>query len=260
MKIFLKRISYEKYDEVLNSYFDKLLTNSEQIKQDLEEFCEYVVIEGSTPEIEFDLEEYNKKIEEIKKSGVSNPGALQDIEISKMLVNDFSNSTVPIPDYILYEKEVWSYLNIIVFFDIIKERFKDLSTAKGDALYGKIKRLYFCDGGKVERTGLRWLWILGNITIDKTYGITLLETAKQFIDPVSAIYVCCLGKNDVVFKAFIRAIQLNENRNLIRLPKYKSVVPTHIRNSALMNVYESYDDIEKLAKQISEDVDQILLD
>ena len=62
MKITLKRISYEKYDEVLDSSFKKLLSNYEQIRREIEESCEPIILNGIIPEIEIDLEKYKEMI------------------------------------------------------------------------------------------------------------------------------------------------------------------------------------------------------
>ena len=258
MKIEVKRIIKTKYDEICDLATKDFFSNIEEIQKQVKNTSEFVEHNGKIIEVDINPEQYLCIIEEVNSRDINNPSAITDIELAKKLYEDFTIGNIDIPDYILYEKEVWTYLNICIFYEVICARFKDIKTCKSSEKEGKIKRLFFCKDSKIDRTGLRWLWVLGNLTIDNIYGESLLETAKEFIDPVKAIYECCLGRNKIVFKGFIRAIQLIENNNLIRSSKYKSLVPKHIRNSALMNVYESYFDIEELAQKISTDISLII--
>ena len=252
MKFQLKRVKNDCYDEIVDTALKNFFGTIEETKQKVETESDFVLINGKKIDIDIDLDLYFGILEKYQKA------EKRDIEIAKLLHKDFKNSSISIPDYILYEKEVWTYLNICVFFDIVSKRYPDIKDHKNEEAKNKIKNFYFCHNNTYDRTGLRWLWIFANVTYDDYYQYSLLETGREFIDPVKAIYECCIGRNKILFKAYIRAIELLNKDSRIRGTNGKTIVPKHIRNCALMNVYESYTDVETLANIIATSMLEII--
>ena len=251
MNFILKRIQYGKYDEFLESSIqEKNHWSTKYFADNFNDFTEEVLVNNLPVEIEFDLDSLFDGIDQILSENQKNPMEKIDVFLGKKLHTEFSLIN-NIPENILYEKEVWAYLNCFVFFDLVKKRYlSDEFESESD---DKIGRLFFCNGSQIDRTGLRWLWVLANSTYDNEYQYGLLETAREYIDPVKAIFERELGRNPIVFKSFVRALQLNNDKR-IRSDKYKSIIPTHIRNLATMEIYESVEKIDDLANIFAREI------
>ena len=166
----------------------------------------------------------------------------------------------------MYEKEFWTYMNLTIFFVLIKSKyFEDLkdiskmSDKEKKSLKDKIGRLYFNTGGlsKLDRTGLRFLWVLADLTYYNN-GYELLQIAWDFIDPFKAIQECVLGNNPYILKAFARAIQILECDPKIRNTENRTLIPLHIRNYACNNFVDAYTNIDELGNILAEQIKIIM--
>ena len=256
MEVILRRISYAKYDGFIEANIDHFASLS---KEDFEKNYDYVLedicIDGETVLVNIDVEEMINIYNNVIEFNEYNPMEAIDIRYAELLYKALSVDT-NIPKYVLYEKEVWAYLNCFILLDVVKKRF---FADEGSFLNkGRIMRVVFCDESVIDRTGLRWLWALADATYSDTYGFSLMSTARQFIDPVKALYERVMGTNRMVFQAYVRAIQLLEYDLRIKSEKFRSLLPTHIRNLATMKIYESYNSVEDLAVVIASDIKDFL--
>lgn len=254
MNITLKRVSYSKYDELMDLididvFFDK---NKNKIYNEIENFSDPVLYNNGPINISINLDEYYDAVKESSKKGESSA------KISKLLYRDFTLNGTHLPDSIMYEKEIWTYLNFKVFFDLIKIKFIN-EDIDDDKLIGKIKRYYFNDGGlsKIDRTGLRYLWVLADI-LETKRSDDLIDIAIEFSDPFKAIQECVLGKNPIVLKAYALAIRKLNCDPRIKKPYFKTLIPKHLRNHACSNFYDGYSDPNQLAELIAEQIKLIL--
>ncbi len=256
MEIILKRVTYGKYDEFKDKFLEDVANSSaEYIIKNYDNYLEEITINGQI--ITFDLDVVGAKeiIDNEFSINNKNPMEIIDIKLSKLFYESLSINA-NIPSYLLYEREVWTYLNCFVLFDLVKKRF--FSEEKSIEERGRIERAFLCNDSTIDRTGFRWLWALAEATYDPNLEFSLTETARQFIDPVKAIYERTMGLNRNVFKAYIRSIQLLDCDMRIKNSKYRSILPTHIRNLATMKIYESIDDLEELALIFSVDIKEFL--
>ena len=256
MEVVLRRISYAKYDDFIDNNINNFANiNKDFFEKQWSNSTEDIIIGGKAVIVEIDVGRFTNLFDTIIKINNQNPMEAIDTNYAEMLYSCLTiNSNVP--KYILYEKEVWAYLNCFVFFDVVKKRF--FPDEGWDKDTGRIKRVFFCDDSNIDRTGLRWLWALADATYDDSNVFNLTRTARQFIDPVKALYERTMGTNRLVFKAYIRAIELLNYDVRIKSSKFRSIIPTHIRNLATMKIYESYNSIEELAKIFASDIKTFL--
>lgn len=256
MEAVLRRISYGKYDDFIEQNLSSFPSLSKDyFCKNYEHVTEDIIVEGKAITFDIDIDEFIEIFENIVEFNDQNPMEAIDIKFAEMLYKTFTLHT-SIPKYVMYEKEVWAYLNCFVLFDIVKKRFFSNEESLKDE--GRIKRVFFCDDSTIDRTGLRWLWALADATYDEKYIFGLTSTARQFIDPVKALYERTMGTNRTVFKAYIRAIQLLDLDSRIKSGKFRSILPTHIRNLATMKIYESIDSIEELSAIFADDIKDFL--
>lgn len=252
MRFDIKRISYAKYDDFIEKVV-ALLPNitAETFDKSFEDMTEVVTVNGEQFEVDLDVDDIDRTIDDVLSGEYDNPMQTIDIRLSKKLFSQLSLEA-KIPEYVLYEKEVWAYLNCFILFSAVKKRhFRNDGDFNNE---DKVKRVLFSDCSTIDRSGFRWLWALAEASYDNDRLFSLTETAHRFVDPVKALYERALGTNKVLFKAFIRSIQLLDYDPRIRSNKYRSVLLTHIRNLAAMKIYESYDSVEELARVFSEDI------
>lgn len=253
MNLTLKRISYDRYDELMgminiDTFFDK--TKNDILKR-VEEFSDPVRYNGQPILISIDLDKYVNAINESNSKGEASA------KIAKILYEDFTIEDKHLPDSIMYEKEVWTYLNLTAFFELTKMKFIS-EDADEDKLIGKIKRYYFNDGGlsKLDRTGLRYLWVLADIlTTNKSSD--LIDIAIEFADPFKAVQECVLGNNPMVLKAYALAIKKLNCDARLKNHYFRKLVPKHIRNHACSNFYDGYSDPNQLADVIAKQIQLI---
>lgn len=251
----LKRVQINKYDELfemidVSNFFKK---DKNEILNILEANSEVIKINDKPIEINLNIEEYEQLMELYPKKGDSS------VAIAQKLYQDFRLGDVPLPKWLMYEKEMWTYLNLTIFFDLVQKKYIDFNEKK-EQIKGKIERVYFNDGGlsKIDRTGLRWLWVIADLT---TYegNFELTKIAWDFIDPFKAIQECVLGNNDLILKALVIAIKKLNYDSRIRNSINKTRVPKHIRNYACSIMLDSYNDLDVLAEELAQQISIILV-
>ncbi len=261
----LKRIKYSSYDELLNkldtidleSFFNK---DTNTIVALVEDSSEKVLIDDKEVDLNININEYLEINSKAASAGESS------IALAKKLYGDFIIDGNRIATKLMYEKEFWSYMNLTIFFDLVKDKYfsdiKDIgkmTDKEKKSLRDKIGRLYFNTGGlsKLDRTGLRFLWVLADLTYYNN-GFELLQVAWDFIDPFKAIQECVLGNNPYILKGFAKAIQLLGCDPKIKNVENRTLVPLHIRNYACNHFVDAYTDIDKLGEILSNQIKIIM--
>ncbi len=261
----LKRIKYSAYDEILDkldiieleSFFNK---DTNPILSIIEESSEKILINEKEVDILIEIDEYYEINDNSKTAGESS------VSLAKKLYEDFRVGGQKLATKLMYEKEFWTYMNLTIFFDLIKKKYfgdlhniSEMSDKEKKSLREKIGRLYFNIGGlsKIDRTGLRFLWVLADLTYYNN-GYELLQIAWDFIDPFKAIQECVLGNNPYILKAFVRAIQILGCDTRIRNPENRTLVPLHIRNYACNHFVDAYTDIDELGNTLAEQIKIII--
>ncbi len=254
----LKRIKYEKYDELFSKINPTNFFKDDSLKTSLEAYSEDIRINNNLVDINIDIGKYNKIIEESTSKGESS--ILLAIELYKDFVYKENGIEKKLPQYLMYEKEFWTYLNLTVFFEIIKRKYiNDPEKVNYSELRGKIERLYFNSGGtsRIDRTGLRYLWVLADLTVYNN-DFELTRIAWEFIDPFKAIQECVLGTNPIILKAFTLAIKKMNYNPLIRSKDNRKIIPRHIRNYACSIFLDGFDSVEKLSDELIQQINKII--
>lgn len=251
MEFTLKRIAYAKYDD----FIEKVLESTPNIDlaffEQLDDMTEDVLVGGKNIILNIDVDELESIINKVYADNDQNPMQSIDVKFSELLYRQLYLDEF-VPNYLLYEKEVWAYINCFILFDVVKKRYfaeeGDLNNKK------RIVNVMLCNNSTIDRTGLRWLWALSNSAYDPSYGFRLVDTAYKFIDPVKALFERTLSNNKILFKAFIRSIEILNFDSRIKSGKFRSILLTHIRNLATMKMYESIDSVEELAQIFASDI------
>ena len=251
MEFTLKRIAYAKYDD----FIEKVLESTPNIDlaffEQLDDMTEDVLVGGKNIILNIDVDELESIINKVSTDNDQNPMQSIDVKFSELLYRQLYLDEF-VPNYLLYEKEVWAYINCFILFDVVKKRYfaeeGDLNNKK------RIENVMLCNNSTIDRTGLRWLWALSNSAYDPSYGFRLVDTAYKFIDPVKALFERTLSSNKILFKAFIRSIEILNFDSRIKSGKFRSILLTHIRNLATMKMYESVDSVEELAQIFASDI------
>ena len=176
--------------------------------------------------------------------------------ISKELIADLRpiDSSISIEPKVFYDKEIWSFLNVFVFRDIIwklyfqkNDEVSDITEEQNGSqkIKDKISRYYlnYSSFRSPTRTGFRFLWILGFLT-DVENHIERTQAAFEYIDPVKAIFERSISRNRDILNAYIDAILVNRKMRGLKSNKRRSKVPTHINNLAAANLLDAYQYIE----------------
>ena len=244
MEVVLKRIKAEKWDSLLemvdvSTFFDK---RKNEILSIVESYSEEVLLNEEKIVIDINPNEYLNIVRSAPDKGASS------IKIAEKLHKDFVKNGKSIPLGIMMEKELWTYLNLTVFFDVVNEKY---CYDKKDGIKGKIERTYFNYNAPIDRTGLRYLWNLAYSTnLNETYELTAI--AWRFIDTFKAVHECLVGRNYNVLKAFALAIKKLDCDPRIKNKNNRKLIPKHMRNFACPNMLETYSEIDELADTISE--------
>ena len=242
MKTIIKRIKKDCFDGFMDRTISKFEKTGELLLSEdlIEANSEPIFIGGQTVEIDIDIDKY-KNIASEDTFGYS-----KFAKVGMELHKDFKSSEVEIPTNILYEKELWAYISLTSFKDVVKElRLKD----EGKITPNKIKQFYFNTGG-VSRTGLLFLWVMvDRLNSEDEFDIT--NTAFEFIDPVKAILERTMSKNPSILRAFVQGIINNNKDSRFKSDKYRSKVPSNISCYASVNVLDVLD-YNELVKVITE--------
>jgi len=270
MKIELKKIKRVYYDYLYNdviSNMNKYVGNDEMVfyyddrKMTIEDMSESVLVNGSPVFANIDISEQINKLNSRKVAM-----RVIDFKISKIL---FVALNSKVPRKILYENEFWTYLSHTIFKDYIIKRYfynnedSDDEDQK-DSIMNKIRRYFFSSttqkgaSNLSSRIGLKFLYSLVDLTYDDREQFKLTELAHRFIDPVKAIYERQIGKNKMIIKSFVKAIEINNYDHRIRSTTYRTKIPTHISNFASVNLLDAYD-YNELSKLIAKEQTKILM-
>ena len=251
MEITLKRIKYDKYDELISAIDTSRFLNKENnnLISNVDYYSEYNFIGDSKVIINLDPSEYIDIIRSSKSMGEAS------IEIAKKLHKELVLSGSPIPRCFLYEKEDWTYLNLTVFFDVVKEKY--LYDKTNENVKGKILKYYFNNDNKIDRTGLRYLWVLADLTyFDNDYELT--KIAWNFTDTFKAVQESEIGKNPSILKALALAIKKLNYDSRIKNYVNRKLIPKHLRNFACPNMLDSYEEIIELSDVFSTQISILL--
>lgn len=251
MEFTLKRIAYAKYDDFIEKVLEAAPNINSAFFEQLDDMTEDVLVDGKNILLNINLDELESIIDTVSADNDQNPMQTIDVKFSELLYRQLFLDEF-VPNYLLYEKEVWAYLNCYVFFNVVVKRY---FSEKGDLDNKKrIESVMLCNNSTIDRTGLRWLWALSDSAYDPSYQFRLVDTAYKFIDPVKALFERTLSSNKTLFKAFIRSIELLNFDSRIKSGKFRSILLTHIRNLATMKMYESVDSVEELAQIFASDI------
>ena len=251
MEIVLKRIRYDVYDKLkdmidIETFLDK---KKNSLVNNLDTYCEDVLINNQKVIININPNEYILIIKNSKTMGEAS------VLIAEKLHRELVFNNRPIPLCYMYEKEIWTYLNLSVFFDVVKEKY--LYDDKKESIKGKIEKYFFNSDTKIDRTGLRYLWVLANSTVfENNYELT--KIAWDFIDTFKAVQECEVGKNIVVLKALALAIKKLDLDPRIKNKNNRQLIPLHLRNYACPNMLDSYEEVIALADTLSYQMKMIM--
>ena len=242
MLVKLCKIKKDCFDNFLKQVITEFgATGSLSFNDDIvEENSEPVLIEGKQIELEINIDKY---------LGIANEPAFGYTKFAKVgmeLHKDFRSDEVTLPRNLFYEKELWAYLSMTSFKEVIKElRLKD----SGKITENKIKQFYF-NAGEISRTGLLFLWVMvDRLNSENDFEIT--HTAFEFVDPVKAVLERTMSKNPNILRAFVQGIINNGKDSKFKSDKFRSKVPSHISCYASVSMLDALD-YEELVEVITE--------
>jgi len=236
MIITLNKIKKDKYDELMRLVIEEFEVVGEFVFNDtvIEEYSEPVMFDGQIVEVGIDMDKYLSILNE------ESFGYTKFAKIGIQLHKDLKSNVVNIPRNMLYEKEIWAYLSLTIFRDVVKElRLKDSGKVTGN----KIKQFYF-NSGTISRTGLLFLWVMvDRLNSEDDFEIT--HTAFEFIDPVKAVLERTMSRNPNIIRAFVQGIINNNKDSRFKSDRFRSKVPSHISCYASVNVLDvlEYDEL-----------------
>ena len=246
MEIILKRIKRDSYDELLAKVIsDSVKNNSLTIDERLVESVSEVIVNGEEGyKINFDIEDYNGIV--AKENKKYEKRAMIGQQLNKDL------DKTGIPQNVLYEKEVWAWLSIVVFRKVVEAIWLGQDNINEE----HIKREVFNCGNHIDRTGLFFVWSIINRLGSKD-DYVFSKTAFEFIDPVKAIHERTMSKNPEVLRAFVQGILNNGKDSKFKNKEYRLKVPNHISCYARTNMLDAYT-YEELVSFMTEEQKLIL--
>lgn len=254
MEIKLKRLKKYTYDDLLQKTIDDFEINHTISidNEEVERFSELVLVSGKTITLNYDIDEYKRIVES------DEPTYKKLAQIGMMLHKDTKDiDGTDIPTNILYESEVWAYLSLTIFKDVVKKlRLDDDEKMTAD----KIKRFIFNAKANsrsgLSRTGLLFVWSMIDILASED-NENMSIVAFHFVDPVKAIYERAMSKNPIVLRAFVQAIINNKEDARIKNKKYKTKVPNNMSCYARMNILDVYS-YDELVSMMTEKIKEVL--
>ncbi len=250
MEITLKRIKRDSYDSVMKRVIDNFTVCKliELDEKDLEDNSELIFVDGNEIIINYDVEQYTRIVDN------DDLKTYEKLALIGMLLHKETKDIngIHIPQNVLFEKEVWSYLSFKVFTNIVKKlRLEDDDSINED----KIERFFF-NNKMVSRTGLLFIWVMID-RIDAESDYDMAKTAFQFIDPVKAMFERTITRNPIVLKAFVQAIINCKCDSRIKNTKYRTRVPKHLSCFARINVLDAYS-YDELVNVMSDQINAII--
>lgn len=244
MKITLRKIKKACFDDlrkVIVKNFEA--TGSLNFPEELiESNSETIIIDGNCIEIDIDIDKYKRIITE------NTYDYTKFAKIGMALHKDLKSDTVNIPRNIFYEKELWAYLAMTVFCDVVWAlKLEGKGTVTGD----KISKIYF-SMGEMTRTSLYFWWVMvDRLSSEDDYDIT--HTAFEFVDPVKAmIERSSMSKNSNIPRAFVQGIINNGKDSRFKSDRFRSKVPSHIKcyaSVSILDALEYSELVEVIAEQ-----------
>lgn len=237
MKIELKKIKNDPiaYSEMRKKYCNEYSENGTLTFDisEIENMSENVFILGEKVYIEIDeieLERIANSDEDTYK---------KNAEISSMLVNAFYLNEKCLPTNLVYDSNLWTYLNTVYFSKYIKKIYFQV---KPKNPIDKVERYFFniASRSKLSRTGFRFLWYMGmclNIKEHKERSVV----AYEFIDSVKAIFERHLSNNYQILQAYVDGIIKNGKTTEFKSVKNRSTVPSHINCFAAATMLDAYE-------------------
>lgn len=203
-------------------------------EDDICQYCEDIMVDGASVQVEIN-DELIDQIVFSDDEKYYNKKYIREAELASYLAKVFKD----FPKNMIYDANLWTYLNTCVFFKYIKELyFKDVKIYPAD----RLERYLFnvCSHSKIDRTGMRFLWYFGDkLALDESEERALV--AMEYIDPVKAIFERKMSCNDYITKAFVDAIILGGKNKLLKNPKMKIAVPKHIQCYAGVTNLDAFD-------------------
>lgn len=243
MIVTLSRIKKDKFDDLVRLVIDEFeatgeLTFDEKV---VEEYSEPIVIDGQAVELDIDLDKYQAILNE------DSFGYTKNAKVGMLLHKDLRSDTVDIPRNIFYDYEVWAYLSLICFKDIvIRLREKGLKQITEKTL----KQFYF-NVGPIDRVGLMFLWcMVDRLESENDYDIT--HTAFEFVDPVkNMLATTSLSKGSNILRAFVQGIIINNRDSRFKSDKFRSKVTSNVSCYASISMLEalSYEELVEVITQ-----------
>ena len=225
IRIVLKRIdtNKEEYisekDKIVSSY---VLNGNFDIDFNIIDECADVVKHnGEEITIEFDENKLDEFVYD--KDGKFQNKYEKEAELSTYLTEIFGKY----PQNIIYDANVWTYLNLGVLNKYVKELYLK---EKYENPEDRINRYLFnmTSHSKIDRTGMRFLWYFGSkLHFDENKDRAYV--AMEYIDPVKAIFERKMACNDVITMAFVDAIIKGGKNNLMKNNVMRKAVPHHIQ-------------------------------
>ena len=230
MIITLSRIKKDKFDDLVRLVLGEFETTGELAFDEkvIEEYSEPIVIDGQAVELVIDLDKYQAIIDE------DSFGYTKNTKVGMLLHKDLKSDTVEIPRNIFYDYEVWAYLSLTCFKDIVKHlREKGLKKITEKTL----KQFYF-NVGPIDRIGLMFLWcMVDRLDSENDYEIT--HTAFEFVDPVkNMLATTSLSKGTNVLRAFVQGIINNNKDARFKSDKFRSKVTSNVSCYASVNMLD----------------------
>lgn len=238
MEVKLKKVKRNCFDEFYSKCIDSFVRGIDPFfdEQELENISDPIVINGKEVTINIDFDSYLSVI----KSPDSQ--AHKKAKVSYKLAKDFESfDGEKIPVNILYDKYLWTYLNLKYFSCLIDELFFEDEKNK----MSRFDRYYFnIQDGFFDRLGLWFLWYFGYVLDAKESRII---TAFEFIDPVKAVFERNMAKNYKVIRAFVDAIEVNNKDSKLKAKYNRTVIPKAYNAMASVTVLDSIE-YEELVK------------
>ena len=108
MKVLLKKIKKDKFDELKNSIIEDFeSTGTLSFPEELiESNSEPILIGGQQAEIEIDIDKYLSFINDPP------PYSTRQAKVGMELYKDFKSASTSLPRNLFYEKEFWAYMSL----------------------------------------------------------------------------------------------------------------------------------------------------
>lgn len=245
MLITLKKIKAEELRELQEKclYDYKTYQRITVTQDELDRVSEIITYNNKPLQVDFDIEKYKEII----------CSDMKNFEKKSQLCHCINNDFKEINGYYIsfntmFSKEMWTYLNLSYFKDMITE----LLFEDDDEHYeSRIKRYFFNDApkSKIDRTSFRFFWYFGYVLDNDK---KLLDIAWEFIDPVKAVFERVIARNPSLLKAFIEGIRNNNYDSKFKSPKFKKLIPKNYNSFSAVTMLDAldYDELVNIVTEL----------